>query len=86
MTSVNMFEAKTELSKLVKMLENKEEDVIYIARNGVEVAQLTLIPPKNVEKRIGIAEGKIQIPNDFDELFDAADKEIEELFESSDEL
>ncbi|MBR1592180.1 MAG: hypothetical protein IJ666_04135 [Ruminococcus sp.] len=44
MVQVNMFEAKTELSELVKMLETHEEDVIYIARNGVEVAQITFIP------------------------------------------
>ena len=37
MRQVNMFEAKNDLSKLVKMLENKEEDIIYIARNGKAV-------------------------------------------------
>lgn len=86
MTKVNMLEAKTELSKLVKMLENKEEDVIYIARNGVEVAQLTLVPPKNVENRIGIAKGKLILPENFDEVFAAMDKEIEEMFEDGGEL
>ena len=34
LTQVNMLEAKTDLSKLVRMLETKEEDVIYLARNG----------------------------------------------------
>ncbi len=34
MTQVNMLEAKTELSKLVNMLETKQEEIIYLARNG----------------------------------------------------
>ncbi len=76
MTQVNMLEAKTDLSKLVKMLETKQEDVIYLARNGKAVAQMTLIPPKNADKRIGVAEGKFKIPDDFDSW----DKEIEEMF------
>ena len=77
MTLVNMFEAKSDLSKLVKMLETKEEDVIYIARNGVSVAQLTLIPKTSQSKRIGAAAGKFTVPENFDEM----DKEIENLFE-----
>ena len=46
MTQVNMLEAKNDLSKLVRMLENKEEDIIYIARNGKAIVQITLIPEK----------------------------------------
>ena len=34
-----MFEAKTELSRLVKALETKEEDVIFLARTGTPVDQ-----------------------------------------------
>ncbi len=41
MTQVNMPEAKTDLSKLVKMLKTKQEDVFYLARN--RIAQMTLI-------------------------------------------
>ena len=77
MMQVNMFEAKSDLSKLVKMLETQQEDVIYIARNGVEVAQITLIPKTDTSKRIGIAKGKFSISKDFDSL----DDEISDLFE-----
>lgn len=77
MTQVNMMEAKTELSKLVKMLETKEEEVIYLARNGTAVAQMTLIPKPLKKKRIGVAEGKFKVPD----AFEAWDKEIEEMFE-----
>lgn len=75
MTQVNMLQAKTNLSKLVGMLLNGEEDVIYIARNGEAVAQLTRIEPKP-RKKIGVAKGKITIPDDFD----AWDSEVENMF------
>ncbi len=76
MTQVNMLEAKTDLSKLVKLLETKQEDVIYLARNGTAVVQMTLIPKKPVGKRIGVAEGKFKVPDEFE----AWDKEVEEMF------
>lgn len=79
MTQVNMLEAKSDLSKLIKMLELHQEDVIYLARNGTPVAQLTLIPKKNVGKRIGAAEGKFKIPDEFR----AWDKEVEDMFTES---
>lgn len=86
MTQVNMLEKNTDLSKLINMLENNEEDVIYIERDGVSVAQITLIPQIDVSKRIGIAKGKLNLPEDFDEVFDSLDDEIAELFENGGEL
>lgn len=77
MMQVNMLEAKTDLSKLVKLLETNQEDVICLARNGTAVVQMTLIQKPTTKKRIGIAKGKIDIPEDFD----AWDKEIEDMFE-----
>lgn len=76
MTQVNMLEAKTDLSKLVKMLETKQEEVIYLARNGKAIVQMTLIPKEEVRKRIGVAEGKFKIPDEFEQW----DKEVEEMF------
>lgn len=75
---VNMLEAKTELSKLIKKLETHEEDVIYLAKNGSPVAQITLIPQKKASQRIGAAEGKFIVPDEA--AFAAWDKEIEEMF------
>ena len=86
MVQVNMFEAKSDLSKLIKMLETQEEDVIYIARNGVKVAQITLIQKPDVSKRIGIAEGRMILPDDFDETFDSLDQEIADMFEEGIDL
>lgn len=82
MTRVNMLEAKNNLSELVRQLENREEDVVYIARNGVAIAQITLIPKTDVSRRIGIAAGKLMLPDDFDTAFDELDSETAELFES----
>lgn len=76
MTQVNMLEAKSDLSRLVKLLESKEEEVIYLARNGTAVVQMTLIPKKPANRRIGVAEGKFKVPEEFDQW----DKEVEELF------
>lgn len=76
MTQVNMLEAKSQLSKLVKMLETKEEETIYIAKNGTAVVQMTLIPKKGEEKRIGAAAGKFQVPDEFD----LWDEEVEDMF------
>ncbi len=76
MTQVNMLEAKSDLSKLVKLLESKQEEVVYLARNGSAVVQMTLIPEKPVNKRIGVAEGKFNVSDDFDKW----DKEVEDMF------
>ncbi len=71
-----MLEAKSDLSRLVKLLESKQEEVIYLARNGKAVVQMTLIPKKPVSKRISVAEGKFKIPDEFDQW----DKEVENMF------
>ena len=77
MTQINMLEAKTDLSKWVRKLENNEEDVVILARSGEPVAQLTLIPKSPAKKRIGVAKGKFSIPKNFD----AWDQEVEDMFE-----
>jgi len=76
MTQVNMLEAKTELSKLVRLLETRQEDVILIARNGTPVVEMKLTQKNPAGKRIGIAKDKLHFPKNFDEW----DKEILEAF------
>ena len=66
MTQINMLEAKTDLSKWVRKLENNEEDVVILARSGKPVARLTRIDTPPVKKRIGVAKGKFTFPDDFD--------------------
>lgn len=58
MTTVSMFEAKTNLSKYVSSVESREEPFIIIVRNGKPVAKI--VPYETpVKNRIGIAKGKL---------------------------
>ena len=77
---VNILEANTEFSKLLRLLETKQESTITIARNGKPVAIMTLYPEAPVSKRIGIAKGKFHDPEDFD----AYDEEIAALLTGGD--
>jgi antitoxin (DNA-binding transcriptional repressor) of toxin-antitoxin stability system len=76
MIQVNILEAKTDLSKLIRLLETKREDYITVARNGKPVVKMTLINETPVSKRIGAGKGKFTIKGDFD----ADNEEIAELF------
>lgn len=74
---LNVYEAKTNFSKLVNSLIERENDIIYIAKNGKPVIQMTLIPQKK-NKLIGAGKG---ILHDFDfEDFQSADEEITKNF------
>lgn len=71
MCQVNIFQAKTELSKLISLLENEAEDEIVIARNGKPVARILPWVGKGADKRIGVAKGLFVVPDDFDALDEA---------------
>ena len=77
---VNILEAKTELSKLIRLIETGKEDQIIIARYGKPVAKMTVYNDTPVSKRIGIAKGKLKSPEDLDQHKD----EIVELFGGTD--
>ena len=76
MVQANMLEAKTDLSKFVRMLESGEQDVVYSARNNVPVVQMTVIDFPSETQRIGVAKGRFSVPDDFDSW----DAEVSELF------
>lgn len=63
---VNILEAKTELSKLIRLIETGKEDHIVIARYGKPVVKMTLYSDVPVSKRIGVAKGKLKTPTDLD--------------------
>ncbi len=69
---VNVMEAKTDFSKLIRLLESKREDSIIVARNGRPVIKMTLVDESPVSRRIGIAKGKFRAPEDFDANNDEA--------------
>ncbi len=65
MPTINMLEAKSNLSELVRAVESGEQEEIIIARNGVPAARL--VPMKRKSRvRLGVAEGKYVIPEDID--------------------
>jgi antitoxin (DNA-binding transcriptional repressor) of toxin-antitoxin stability system len=66
MTTVNMLEAKTHLSRLVEAIESGAETEIIIARNGKAAARLTPLAPKKAKIIFGIDKGKVTAPDDID--------------------
>lgn len=64
MTTVNVYEAKSSLSRLIAAAEAGE--TIVIARNGKPVAQLGPVP-QQAARVPGRMQGEIHIPGDFDE-------------------
>lgn len=81
MQTVNMFQAKTSLSKLVETIEQGREKEIVIARNGRPVARLTGLQEPPVGPRIGVAKGKFEVPDSID----AANEEVTRLLLSGSE-
>ena len=67
MMQVNILEAKTNLSNLVRLMETGKEDRIIIARYGKPVVKMVLYNDAPVSKRIGVAKGKLKSPEDLDQ-------------------
>lgn len=67
MQSVSMFQAKTNLSKLVEAVESGREKEIVISRHGVSVAKLVAVPRQPAHQRLGVAKGRFVVPEDIDE-------------------
>jgi antitoxin (DNA-binding transcriptional repressor) of toxin-antitoxin stability system len=65
MNTVNIFQAKTTLSKLIERLETGQEQEVIIARHGRPVAKLTRLTG-NQRRRIGVAKGRFKVPRDID--------------------
>jgi prevent-host-death family protein len=80
MQTVNIHEAKTNLSRLVDQAAKGEPFVIAKAgRPMVKVMPLNA-PEAGQVKRLGFMVGQITVPDDFDRM---ANTEIERLFDSA---
>ena len=66
MHTANLLGAKTSLFRLVKAIEQGQQREIMIARNGRPVAKLVPIDTVAVAQRIGIAQGKFDVPDSID--------------------
>ncbi len=73
---VNIYDAKTHLSKLLERVEAGEE--IIIARNGRPVARLVPAQRDRPPRVSGAWAGKVWMSDDFDE----PDEELLDLFEN----
>jgi prevent-host-death family protein len=65
MPTVNMLEAKTNLSKLVEAVETGAESEVIIARNGRPAARIVAIA-RQQGQRIGVARGLFVLPENID--------------------
>ncbi len=77
MQTVNIHEAKTQLSKLIEQAVNGESFII--AKAGKPMVKVTKIdaPEPINKKRLGFMVGQISTPKDFDEM---GKDEITKLF------
>ncbi len=77
MKTVNIHEAKTQLSKLIE--EAKKGDSFIIAKAGKPVVKvIALTAPTGAQmRRLGFMAGQISVPDDFDQM---GKKEIEAIF------
>lgn len=77
MKTVNIHEAKTNLSKLVERVASSREALV-IAKAGKPMVKLVPVDqPEAPKPRIGFMKGRIDVPASFDEL---ARGEIESMF------
>ncbi len=83
MASVNMHEAKTNLSKLVEALVSGEESEVILSRNGKPAVRMTAISAERPRRRLGLARGKFHF--DYD-AFQALDAEVQKLFDEGGDL
>jgi prevent-host-death family protein len=71
---INIYDAKTQFSRLVDRAASGED--IVIARSGKPVALLTRIKPKSTKRPLGLLDGTFKVPDDFnaplpDEILEA---------------
>lgn len=65
MQKYNMYEAKTNFSKIINLVEHNEE--VLISRNGKPVTKIIPFVEKPTGKRkFGTLRGKIKVNKDFD--------------------
>jgi len=75
MKTVNIHEAKTQLSRLVDRAAKGESFVI--AKAGKPLVKVTAIDAPAEPRRIGFLDGEIEVPDDFDRM---GEREIAALF------
>ena len=75
MRTVNIHEAKTQLSRLVDRAARGEAFVI--AKAGKPMVKVSAVDAPAEPKRLGFLKGEIEVPEDFDRM---GEREIAALF------
>ena len=75
MVTVNIHEAKTQLSKLVDQAVKGES--FLIAKAGKPLVKVVALDAPAAPRRLGFLAGEVAVPEDFDRMGEAA---IEALF------
>jgi prevent-host-death family protein len=75
MSTVNIHEAKTHLSKLVDQAARGESFVI--AKAGKPLVKVAALDAPDPPRRLGFLSGEIAVPDDFDLM---GEREISDLF------
>lgn len=75
MNTVNIHEAKTQLSRLVERAARGEAFVI--AKAGKPLVKVSALDAPVAPKRLGFLKGEIEVPDDFDRM---GEQEIAALF------
>ena len=77
MKTVNIHQAKTQLSKLIEQASKGESFII--AKAGKPVVRVTALsaPTSGQMRRLGFMAGQISVPDDFDRM---GQEEIERIF------
>lgn len=75
MRTVNIHEAKTQLSKLVN--DAAQGDSFVIAKAGKPLVRVSSLDAPRAPRRLGFLVGEVAVPDDFDQMGSA---EIETLF------
>jgi prevent-host-death family protein len=75
MNTVNIHEAKTQLSRLVDRAAKGESFVI--AKAGRPLVKVAALDAPAEPRRLGFLKGEIEVPEDFDRM---AEREIAALF------
>ncbi len=76
MNTVTLSQAKSDLARLRKPVENGDDQEIVITRSGRPAARLVQVADAPVGQRIGVAKGKFVVPDDIDQHND----EVAQLF------
>lgn len=83
MVEMGLFETKTHLSRLVDDLLAGRNDCVRVLRRGKPAVQITPVTETGRGLKIGAMKDELDLPEDFDDAFDALDAEVAALMQGT---